>query len=88
MSSNDPLGYYRIFDLTPAATDAEIKVNYRERAKLWHPDHNTSEEATEKFQQLSVAYDILKDGKTRLLYDLLSQAYTSRNFPEDRKSVV
>ena len=55
MSSNDPLGYYRIFDLTPAATDAEIKVNYRERAKLWHPDHNTSEEATEKFQQLSVA---------------------------------
>lgn len=25
MSSNDPLGYYRIFDLTPAATDAEIK---------------------------------------------------------------
>ena len=82
MSSNDPLGYYRIFDLTPAATDAEIKVNYRERAKLWHPDHNTSEEATEKFQQLSVAYDILKDGKTRLLYDLLSQAYTSRNFPD------
>ena len=82
MSMRDPLGYYQILDLTPDAPDAAIKANYRERAKLWHPDHNTSEEATEKFQHLSVAYDVLKDEKSRLIYDLLSQAYVSKNFPD------
>ena len=82
MSMRDPLGYYQILDLTPAASEAEIKANYRERAKLWHPDHNTSEEATDKFQHLSVAYDVLKDEKSRLIYDLLSQAYVSKNFPD------
>ena len=65
MSMRDPLGYYQILDLTPAASEAEIKANYRERAKRWHPDHNTSEEATEKFQHLSVAYDVLKDEKSQ-----------------------
>ena len=82
MNMRDPLGYYKILDLTPMATDAEIKQNYRERAKIWHPDHNSSAEATDKFQKLSVAYEMLQDSQSRLFYDLMSQAYQTHNFPD------
>lgn len=81
-TSRDPLGYYQIMGLTFAASDAEIKQNYRDKAKLWHPDHNAGAEATEKFQKLAVAYDVLKNPQMRLIYDLLSSAYTARNFPD------
>ena len=87
MSMSDPLGYYKIMDLTPNASDAEIKQNYRERAKIWHPDHNKAADAIEKFQKLSVAYDILQSADTRLFYDMLSQIYGVHNFP-DMKSLA
>lgn len=80
--SHDPLGYYQIMDLSHSASDAEIKQSYRDKAKLWHPDHNSGAEATEKFQKLAVAYDVLKTAKTRLFYDLLAQAYHNGNFPD------
>ena len=87
MNMSDPLGYYRIMDLTPSASDAEIKQNYRERAKIWHPDHNKDTDAIEKFQKLSVAYDVLQSSDTRLFYDMLSQVYLTHNFP-DMKSLA
>lgn len=80
--SADALGYYKILGVSCDADDNTIKQSYRDRAKLWHPDHNPGKEATENFQKLSVAYDVLKDEKNRLAYDLLSQAYTAKDFPE------
>lgn len=77
----DPLGYYAIIGVAYNAGEQEIKQNYRERAKLWHPDHNTGEEAKDNFQKLSVAYGILEDEEQRLIYDLLSSAYPAEKFP-------
>ena len=82
MTMRDPLGYYKIMDLQPHASEAEIKQSYRERAKLWHPDHNKNADALEKFQKLSVAYDVLQDTTSRLFYDMLSQVYNTHNFPD------
>ena len=79
--SADPLGYYAILGISSVATEDEIKKNYREQAKKWHPDYNTSEEAVEIFQKISVAHDIISDTKQRLIYDILSQVYTAENFP-------
>lgn len=79
--STDPLGYYSILGVNSNATEDIIKRSYREQAKKWHPDYNTSAEAVEMFQKISVAYDIISDEKQRLTYDLLSQIYTSENFP-------
>lgn len=78
----DPLGYYKILGVAPNASESEIKQSYRDLAKLWHPDHNASNEAMERFQQLSVAYDVLKDGRKRLEYNLLAMAYHQGNFPD------
>lgn len=36
--SFDPLGYYAILGVAYDASETEIKQNYRERAKLLHPD--------------------------------------------------
>lgn len=80
--STDPKGYYAVLGINYDASDEEIKLHYREKAKQWHPDHNTSEEALENFQKISVAYDILKDEKNRLSYDLLAQVYSREKFPD------
>lgn len=78
----DAKGYYDILGVSPLASDEEIKKNYRDIAKIWHPDFNNSDEALEKFQAISVAYDILKDDDKKLTYDLLSHVYRASNFPE------
>ena len=73
--SFDPLGYYAILGVAYDASETEIKQNYRERAKLLHPDRNPGENALENFQKLSVAYDVLKDETSRLIYDLMAQTH-------------
>ncbi|MDR1694652.1 MAG: J domain-containing protein [Lactobacillaceae bacterium] len=78
----DALGYYEALELDSDASANDIKSNYRNIAKIWHPDQNTSEDALERFQQISVAYDILKDDRKKLIYDLLSQVYTKDSFPD------
>ena len=64
------------------ATFEQIKRQYYEKAKFWHPDRNESPEAVEIFQKVSVAYDVLKDEKKRLKYDLLCLIYSAKDFPD------
>ena len=80
--SFDPLGYYAILGVAYNAEEEEIKQNYREQAKVLHPDRNPDENALEKFQKLSVAYDVLKDETSRLIYDLMAQAHPKESFPD------
>ena len=80
--SFDPLGYYAALGVAYDASIVEIKQNYRERAKLLHPDRNPGENALENFQKLSVAYDVLKDETSRLIYDLMAQAHPKESFPD------
>ena len=63
---NDPLGYYEILGVSFDANEQTIKRNYRDRAKLWHPDSNPDMDTMENFQKLSVANDIVSDEKNRL----------------------
>ena len=54
---------YRILEITPSATDAEVKKAYRSMAKKYHPDKLQSKDpalikgAQEKFQQVQQAYE-------------------------------
>ena len=80
--NKDVLGYYRIIGVSPNADDSMIKNRYHERAKIWHPDHNSGDSAKENFQKLSVAYKILSDENKRLSYDLLCSAYSYKTFPD------
>lgn len=80
--SSDALGYYAILEAAPDADIQIIRRNYRDKAKKWHPDHNTSPEAMEIFQKLSVAHNVLSDEDKRLTYDLACLAHGKENFPD------
>ena len=82
MKMRDALGYYAVLDVDASTGIDVIKTNYRDLAKYWHPDSNKSPDAMEHFQKLSVAYDVLKNDDSRLLYDLLSEIYNGSNFPD------
>ena len=63
--------YYKILGIARGATDDEIKKAYRKMAVKWHPDKNKSPEAEEKFKDVAMAYEVLKDKKKRDLYGKL-----------------
>lgn len=53
--------YYKLLGLKGTESDAEVKKRYRDLAKKYHPDKNTTENSTAQFQALQDAYDrILK----------------------------
>ena len=63
--------YYSILQLSPDATLKDIKTSFRSLARKYHPDLNQNKtETTEKFQQISQAYEVLSDEKQRRLYDV------------------
>jgi len=63
--------YYEILDTTIDATIDDIKKAYKKKALQWHPDRNKgSQEAEDKFKEVSLAYQVLSDPVKRKTYDL------------------
>ena len=60
--------FYKILGISKGATDDEIKKAYRKMAVKWHPDKNKSPETEEKFKDIAMAYEVLKDKKKRDIY--------------------
>jgi curved DNA-binding protein CbpA len=60
---------YELFELDQSAGDREIALAFRRLAKRWHPDLNSTHEATERMQQISGAYEVLRDPDRRAAYD-------------------
>ena len=60
--------YYRILDLEPSASEADIKQAYRRLAKQWHPDVNGAAQARMRFIEVNEAYEFLMDPRRRDLY--------------------
>jgi hypothetical protein len=62
---------YNELQIEPNATQEQIKTAYRELARRWHPDKNPGNvgPATERFQQISLAYSVLSDPVKRNDYD-------------------
>ncbi len=58
------MDYYLILGVNRQASLSEIKKAYRMKALEHHPDHNPNDtSATEWFQKLNEAYEILGDRK-------------------------
>jgi molecular chaperone DnaJ len=61
--------HYRTLELSPTATQAEIKQAYRRLAKLFHPDINSQLSNHEKIARVNAAYEVLGDPQSRRTYD-------------------
>jgi molecular chaperone DnaJ len=62
--------YYQTLEVTPQATQQEIKQAYRRLAKSFHPDLNNDRLDNRKIVEINAAYEILSDPQRRRLYDL------------------
>lgn len=62
---------YRLLDVDPGADVAVIKKAYRRLSLKWHPDKNPDkkDEATEMFQKIATAYEVLSSADMREAYD-------------------
>lgn len=73
MTSKQPKkrDYYDVLGLKKDCSGDDIKKAFRKLAVKHHPDKNpdNKEEATEKFKELSEAYEILSDEDKRKKYD-------------------
>lgn len=68
--------YYKILDFdTNKVTIDEIKSNFRELAKKYHPDVNVGDaEKEERFKDINEAYRVLSDMASRKKYDRIWNA--------------
>ncbi|GAB0093019.1 dnaJ homolog subfamily C member 30 [Sergentomyia squamirostris] len=62
--------HYDVLGLTPKATQNDIKAAYYKLSMQYHPDKNKeSEEAVQKFRDITAAYEVLGTYRLRRLYD-------------------
>lgn len=71
--------YYKILELSPTATQEEIKRTYKKLARRYHPDVSDETDATAKFQEVSEAYEVLKNKDKRAEYDELREYANNPN---------
>lgn len=75
--------YYKILEVSPAASTVDIKKSYRRLALRYHPDKNFGNRAYEaKFKEVTEAYKVLSDLRQRQEYNIQVNFY---NHSEKRK---
>ena len=61
--------HYTTLGLNSAATLADIKKAFRQRASFYHPDRNMADDAAARFRAVQEASDVLSDLEKRQAYD-------------------
>ncbi len=63
------IDHYTTLGLNSAATLADIKKAFRQKASVYHPDRNDALDAAAQFRAVQEAYDVLSDSDKRRAYD-------------------
>jgi len=66
--------FYQTLGVSKSASEAEIKRAYRKLALEWHPDRNKDPKASEKFKEITRAYEVISDPKKKEVYDQYGEA--------------
>lgn len=72
--------YYQILGVERGASDEDLKKAYRRLARKYHPDVSKEPNAKERFQEVSEAYETLKDKEKRAAYDNLGRHRPGQDF--------
>jgi curved DNA-binding protein len=72
--------YYKILGVERGAGEDEIKKAYRKLARKYHPDVSKETNAKERFQEVSEAYETLRDKEKRAAYDSLGSFRPGQDF--------
>jgi molecular chaperone DnaJ len=84
--------YYEVLGVGRNASEPEVKSAYRRLALAHHPDRNpdNTEEAEEKFKEITEAYSVLADPEKRAAYDRFGHAVvgTTTGWAPDFSSAI
>jgi molecular chaperone DnaJ len=72
--------YYEVLGISKDASKEEIKKAYRKLSKKFHPDINKEADASEKFQEVKEAYEVLSDDQKRAQYDQFGHQDPNQGF--------
>ena len=61
--------HYERLEVSPTASQQQIRKAYHRKALALHPDKNPAPDANRLFQELQQAHEILKDPELREEYD-------------------
>jgi DnaJ-class molecular chaperone len=61
--------HYATLGVGSAATLADIKKAFRQKASQYHPDRSAAPDAAERFRAVQQAYEVLSDADKRQAYD-------------------
>ena len=77
--------YYKVLQIDRNASPVQVKAAYFRLSKQYHPDVNSSADASSRFTLISEAYSVLGNKSARSAYDgtTNNQAYTSGKIHED-----
>jgi DnaJ-domain-containing protein 1 len=80
--------FYQVLCVFESASEQEIKSAHRRLARQWHPDVCSEPEASDKFRELTDAYEILRDPPKRKRYDAgLFFERESKKTPEPNQEI-
>ena len=68
--------YYGVLELNAGEDSSvkDIKRQFRLLSKKYHPDHNTTDEARDRYTKIQRAHEILSNRKKRKVYDMKGEA--------------
>ncbi|GAX80192.1 hypothetical protein CEUSTIGMA_g7630.t1 [Chlamydomonas eustigma] len=76
------LDYYDVLGLTRDANDLTIRRAFRKLALHFHPDINKDESASQEFNRMCEAYDVLSDPRRKGFYDLYGEDALKDGVPD------
>ncbi|MDP2304822.1 MAG: DnaJ C-terminal domain-containing protein [Pseudomonadota bacterium] len=71
---------YSVLGVSKDAEPATIKKAFKTLARKFHPDVNKASEATERFKEITAAYEVLGDEQKRAFYDEFGEASLRSGF--------
>ena len=88
-NSNAQQDHYKVLGVAPRASEEQIKVAYRLKAKDTHPDKNPDldpDTASENFRRVVEAHDTLMNPQQRRDYDRNRQSYNAQFRKEQQQA--